>query len=467
MTVNWHPTADHTQNTDTKLDEGGGNEVTAAEALAAYTHSTVVTGNPHNLDAGDVGADPAGTGASEASSAVGTHEGTYSHGDIATNSAARHAQGTDQALDAGGVNEITAANAKAAYTHSTGDGSDHGDVASNTAHAAGDGSDHADVATNTSHATGDGSDHADVASNTSHRGTTTGNPHSVSASDVGAYEDSRVDALIGRTAKPAGYVRMVSIKEAAGNISGQVKSTTGYIAVRWWDGTVEIVGNGTAGTAHAWSKAVPSWSSAWSGQSPKEVYLWSCTGSSDPTQSGDITYLDCYNNSLTSLDVSGLTALEYLNCYNNSLTSLDVSGLTALYSLYCSDNSLTSLDVSGLTALTNLSCYFNSLTLLDVSGCTALTDLDCSFNSLTSLRAVNVVLSYSHGTHYGSRVSNNSLDAAALDQFYDDLGTDVGETGLIFVTGNPGADDGDGDYHDYTIATGKGYTIVDDEGSFT
>jgi len=138
--------ASHTQNTDTKLDEGGANEVTAAEALAAYTHSQVVTGNPHSLDADDVGADPAGTGASEASSAVSSHEGTYDHGDIATNSAARHTQGTDQALDTGGPNEVSAANAKAAYTHSTGDGSDH----------------------------------ADVALNTTHRGTTTGNPHSVS-----------------------------------------------------------------------------------------------------------------------------------------------------------------------------------------------------------------------------------------------------------------------------------------------
>lgn len=34
------------------------------------------------------------------------------------------------------------------------------------------------------HAAGDGSDHADVASNTTHRGTTTGNPHSVTRGDL-------------------------------------------------------------------------------------------------------------------------------------------------------------------------------------------------------------------------------------------------------------------------------------------
>jgi len=43
----------------------------------------------------------------------------------------------------------------------------------------------ADIATNKSHAEGDGSDHGDVASNTSHRGTTTGNPHNVTKSDLG------------------------------------------------------------------------------------------------------------------------------------------------------------------------------------------------------------------------------------------------------------------------------------------
>lgn len=50
-----------------------------------------------------------------------------------------------------GTNAVTAANAKAAYDHSQGTGSDH----------------------------------ADVAANTTHRGTTTGNPHDVSKSDVG------------------------------------------------------------------------------------------------------------------------------------------------------------------------------------------------------------------------------------------------------------------------------------------
>ncbi|MCM1042031.1 MAG: leucine-rich repeat domain-containing protein [Bacteroides sp.] len=98
-----------------------------------------------------------------------------------------------------------------------------------------------------------------------------------------------------------------------------------------------------------------------------------------------LTSLSCYNYQLTSLDVSGCTALTSLSCDNNALTSLDVSSCTALTSLYCTDNQLTSLDVSKNTALTSLYCSGNQLTSLDVSGCTALTSLSCHSNQLTEL----------------------------------------------------------------------------------
>ena len=76
--------------------------------------------------------------------------------------------------------------------------------------------------------------------------------------------------------------------------------------------------------------------------------------------------------------------IKYLNCEDNNLTSLDVSGCTALRKLYCYYNNLTSLDVSGCTALTELECDGNNLTSLNVSGCTALTYLNCEDNKLTS-----------------------------------------------------------------------------------
>ena len=94
-----------------------------------------------------------------------------------------------------------------------------------------------------------------------------------------------------------------------------------------------------------------------------------------------LTTLVCYKNQLTTLDVSRNTALEWLYCSENQLTTLDVSNNTALKWLYCHDNHLTTLDVSKNTALIGLWCYNNRLTALDVSKNTALTDLSCENNS--------------------------------------------------------------------------------------
>ena len=109
----------------------------------------------------------------------------------------------------------------------------------------------------------------------------------------------------------------------------------------------------------------------------------------DVSKNTALTHLDCYNNQLATLDVSKNTALTYLDCYNNQLTSLDVSKNTALTHLECYNNQLTSLDVSKNTALTHLECYNNQLTSLDVSKNTALTYLDCGDNQLTSLDISN------------------------------------------------------------------------------
>ena len=99
-----------------------------------------------------------------------------------------------------------------------------------------------------------------------------------------------------------------------------------------------------------------------------------------------LTHLNCWNNNLTSLDVSANLALTYLSCHNNQLTSLNVSGATALTHLYCGFNQLTSLNVSTNTALTYFNCRTNNLTSFDVSGATtALLTLECQENQLTTL----------------------------------------------------------------------------------
>ena len=103
----------------------------------------------------------------------------------------------------------------------------------------------------------------------------------------------------------------------------------------------------------------------------------------------ELTYLSCYGNQLTSLDISNNTALTDLICFNNQLTSLDISNNTALTFLWCDNNQLTSLDVSNNTALTYLRCSDNQLVSLDVNNNIALTSLISDNNQLTSLDVSN------------------------------------------------------------------------------
>jgi hypothetical protein len=226
------------------------------------------------------------------------------------------------------------------------------------------------------------------------------------------------------------FATLVSTK-STGNVSGFARSTTGYIKVEWWDSTSNVYGMGVAGNNLAWSKAA-------GGAGSKTLLIYPSDASGN--LSGSLTSLLCNNNSLTSLNVSGLTALTNLTCFSNSLTSLDVSGLTALTYLDCQVNSLTSLDVSGLTALTNLFC---------------------NNNSLTSLRAVGAV--FDTGKWKNKKkgratvvqaIFSNQLNAAALNQFYTDLGATTPGTGFLDVSGNSGITT-----DDPTIATNKGYVV--------
>ena len=94
--------------------------------------------------------------------------------------------------------------------------------------------------------------------------------------------------------------------------------------------------------------------------------------------------LDCFQNQLPELNVQGLNELQELSCWDNQLTELNVQGLTALQKLYCSENQLTALNVQGLTALQELYCSYNQLTELNVQGRASLKELDCYRNKLNA-----------------------------------------------------------------------------------
>ena len=167
--------------------------------------------------------------------------------------------------------------------------------------------------------------------------------------------------------------------------------------------------------------------------------------------------LKCFDNQLTSLDVSKNTALTDLDCDNKHLTSLDVSKNTALTYLVCWENSLTKLDVSKNTALTDLDCRKNQLTSLDVSKNTALTYLDCRKNQLTSLDVSNTDMDdlKCYDNIYQIAVGNDRIfDLSLLPGNFDVAKTSDWSGGK--VSGNTLTVDSDKDTVAYEYDCGKG-----------
>ncbi|QEJ95213.1 hypothetical protein FUT79_08380 [Treponema phagedenis] len=132
----------------------------------------------------------------------------------------------------------------------------------------------------------------------------------------------------------------------------------------------------------------------------------------------DIQELDCDNNRLTTLNISGCTSLRQLVCFNNKLTTLNASGCTSLQWLDCSNNQLTTLNASGCTSLQWLYCDNNKLISLDVSGCTSLQRLDCN---------------------------NNKLSAEVFKKLFEDLPERKEKDGRVLLY-----KDGDSNYKDFT-----------------
>lgn len=105
----------------------------------------------------------------------------------------------------------------------------------------------------------------------------------------------------------------------------------------------------------------------------------------DVTQNSYLTTLFCYDNSLTSLDVTQNATLSDFRCFDNQITSLDVTQNPQLNIFFCNDNSLTSLNVTQNSQLSDLRCFNNSITSLDMSQNPQLVALFCYGNNLTSL----------------------------------------------------------------------------------
>ena len=122
-----------------------------------------------------------------------------------------------------------------------------------------------------------------------------------------------------------------------------------------------------------------------------------------------IRRLHCYENQLTSLDLSKNTNLTELQCHANQLKELNLANNTRLRTVICSENQLTSLKVASL-GMNVLICNDNQLETIDLTGCKALTQFWCFHNRIKGAGMDALIASSEPDNGYMTAVDTKSAD---------------------------------------------------------
>ncbi len=217
----------------------------------------------------------------------------------------------------------------------------------------------------------------------------------------------------------------------------QWETTSGFLAVKRPNGTVQIYSSGYA---------------VFAGAGLSYITFWSCASAVSSAQTGSVTYIDCngyyFNGGFNTIDVRGLTTLESLTCYMNSIDTLNVKGCAALVELNCDNNVLGALDLTGCSSLSSLSCGECSLGQLVLTGCASLSYLYCHSNSLAAIDlSAKPLMAWVECTF-------NDMSASALNAMYTQLPVRTHGAGAIYRTMNPGSGS-----DTPSIATAKNWTV--------
>ncbi len=151
----------------------------------------------------------------------------------------------------------------------------------------------------------------------------------------------------------------------------------------------------------------------------RELYCYdNLITSLDVSNCIDIEVLNCYRNELTSLNLANCTKLEYLRCYENELTTLNVEDCASLNLIMCKNNMITSLDVSNCSVIEELACNNNALTSLITTGCSVLKYLHCFENHITTLDLSTNPALYILDSYDNDLVSLNASGCSDLDWLF-------------------------------------------------
>ncbi|MCI6161044.1 MAG: DUF6383 domain-containing protein [Prevotella sp.] len=109
--------------------------------------------------------------------------------------------------------------------------------------------------------------------------------------------------------------------------------------------------------------------------------LQGITGGQDLTIYGNITVLECSNNQLAALDVTGLPALTHLISRKNHIQKMDLSRNPELKLVYVQDSPLESLDLTGNPRIDSVIVTNNRLNTLKLASHPSLEVLVCTTNA--------------------------------------------------------------------------------------
>lgn len=120
--------------------------------------------------------------------------------------------------------------------------------------------------------------------------------------------------------------------------------------------------------------------------------------------------LMAFNNSLTNLQITGLSQIQSIHVANNNLTSLTLSNLISLQSLAISNNQLSGFSITNVPNLQTLNCSGNLFVSLDISNFSNLITLECNNNLLTSITLNN------NNSLLNIHATNNQLVTVSFDE---------------------------------------------------
>ncbi len=119
--------------------------------------------------------------------------------------------------------------------------------------------------------------------------------------------------------------------------------------------------------------------------------------------------LDCSDNEIWELDLSGNPDLTVLDCDRNWLSDMDLTCCPYLYELRLSTNDFTKLDLTRNSDLNFLTCYGNNLCELDLSGCPVLVNTVKNGSKATYVSGLTTVYEMPDEASYVSYDSKTKL----------------------------------------------------------